>query len=98
MSQSLDRILPPLPKPTIVGDFIPETVLVDTVKPFCDQDLPVLVAGLNEPLGPQKSSFRPSLFSKVSKTEDTEFFAISSLPPIQSILIFGFLHISQTTK
>ena len=75
MSQSLDKILPPLPKPTMVGDLIPVTVLVPTVKPFCDQDFPVLVLGLN--FGPvefkgenAKQTVQVSRFKTFGKSDD----------------------------
>ncbi len=70
-SQSRDSILPPLPIPTIVGDLIPDTVLVATVKPVCDHDLPVRVAGLKVPPGPQKSSTSFSFVSSWSSTDAT---------------------------
>ena len=98
MSQSLDRILPPLPIPTMVGDLIPVTVLVPTVKPFCDQALPVLDAGLKLLPGGHSSSLRSSLFSSWSITDDIAFFDISSLPPTHNILTFGFFIINQTAK
>ena len=72
-SQSRDRIFPPLPTATIVGDFIPVTFLVDTVNAVCDQFLPDLLLGLKEPPGPQKSSINLSLESKWSRTEPQIF-------------------------
>jgi len=61
----------------MVGDLIPVTVRVPTVKPFCDQDLPVLLVGLNFGPGPHISSINNSLLSNWSNTELTAFFAIS---------------------
>ena len=98
MSQSRLSILPPLPIPTIVGDLIPVTVLVPTVNPFCDQDLPVLVLGLNFGPGPHISSINNSLLSSWSSTELTAFLAISSLPPTHKIRMLGFVQMSHTAK
>ena len=98
MSQSRESILPPRPIPTIVGDLMPVTVLVPTVKPFCDQDLPVRDVGLNFAPGPHISSISNSLLSSWSSTEPIAFFAISSLPPTHKIRILGFLQISHTAK
>ena len=97
-SQSRERILPPLPTATIVGDLIPVTVLLLTVNCPELQVLPVLLLGLKVSPGPQKSCISCSLFSRWSNTEPTAFLDISSLPPTHIILILGFVHISQTTK
>ena len=97
-SQSLERIFPPFPTATKVGDLIPVIVLLATVNCPELQDLPDLFFGLNEPPGPQKSSINFSLLSKWSSTAPTAFFAISSLPPTHIILVLGFLQICHTAK
>ena len=98
ISQSRERIFPPRPIPTMVGDLIPVTVRVPTVNPLCDHAFPALLVGLKLFPGGQSSSISFSLFSNWSITEATAFLDISSLPPTHNILTLGFLIISHTAK